>query len=97
MHHLAGDVESAEQQLGSSGAYERDEKSQYAVPMEAAAEHFHLMPSRPSVEEDEEEVRDPEPVLPRAICLLLQLLGMATHAAYRRRPVSLDRRLSLKL
>lgn len=56
MHGLAGDTESDMQQLGVSGAYERDEQLQYAVPMEAAEEHFHLMGSRPSVEEDEEEV-----------------------------------------
>ena len=70
-------MESAEQQLGVSGAYERDEKLQYAVPMEAAEEHFHLMSSRPSVEEDEEEVSHPQPVHPQAIRLSLPLLSLA--------------------
>lgn len=70
-------MESLEQQLGVSGAYERDEKSQYAVPMEAAEEHFHLMSSRPSVEEDEEEVSHPQPVRPQAMRLSLPLLSLA--------------------
>ena len=70
-------MDSLEQQLGASGAYERDEKLQYAVPMEAAEEHFHLMSSRPSVEEDEEEVSQPQPVRPQAVRLILLLKKLA--------------------
>jgi len=38
--------------IGGSGAYQREEQKQSIVPMEAAEEHFHLMPSRPSVEDE---------------------------------------------
>ena len=38
--------------IGGSGAYQREEQKQSTVPMEAAEEHFHLMPSRPSVEDE---------------------------------------------
>lgn len=37
---------------GGSGAFQREEQKQSTVPMEAAEEHFHLMPSRPSVEDE---------------------------------------------
>ncbi len=38
-----------------SGAFQREEQKQSAVPMEAAEAHFHLMPSRPSLEVNEED------------------------------------------
>ena len=50
-------VETIEKQMGGSGAFNREELKQGAVPMEAAEEHFHLMPSRPAVEQEEDEVR----------------------------------------
>ena len=38
-----------------SGAFQREEQKQSAVPMEAAEAHFHLLPSRPSLEVGEED------------------------------------------
>ena len=38
--------------IQGSGAFQREEQKQSNVPMEAAEEHFHLMPSRPSVEDE---------------------------------------------
>lgn len=38
-----------------SGAFQREEQKQSAVPMEAAEAHFHLLPSRPSLEVSEED------------------------------------------
>ena len=54
-------------QVGStpgSGAFQREEQKQSTVPMEAAEAHFHLLPSRPSLEvSEEDEVRS-------AVCLM---------------------------
>ena len=78
-------MESLGQQLGVSGAYERDEKSQYAVPMEAAEEHFHLMPSRPSVEEDEEEVGQSSACPPPGYTPITAAAELGTRAAHLKR------------